>query len=61
MNVDYLPKTVVCVDDIVMWEPNGSSIEKKFQGVVIVGKDVRLNACLDIYRVMKISQKAGTW
>jgi hypothetical protein len=38
-----IPKSMVYADDIVIWEPNASSLEKKFQRVVLVCKDFELN------------------
>jgi hypothetical protein len=50
---------MVYTDDIVVWEPNGSTLEKKLQRVVTVCEDFGLNVCLSKCVVMEISWNMG--
>jgi hypothetical protein len=54
-----LPEIMVYTDDIVIWEPKESTLEKKFQKTVTVWKDFGLKVSLDKCVVMKKSQRQG--
>jgi hypothetical protein len=50
---------MVYTDSIVIWEPEESTLEKKFQSVSTVCKDVGSNVDLGKCVVIKISLKTG--
>jgi hypothetical protein len=54
-----VPKVMVYAVDIVIWEPNESISEKKFERIIIVCTNFGLSVNLDKYVVMKIIQKTG--